>query len=103
MNEQTRYSRLAKYSTTAAGWVGKSLIVLTLLAALGFTQNFYGFDVRLNNGAPMVEVRLVLLNKMPHVSWHKAADFLGRLFHIQQPAQQACRCDEPAQSGRKTG
>jgi hypothetical protein len=91
MDMPTKINKITKFSTLAIAWIGKAAIFFVLVAVLGFTQNLYGVDVRLSTNTPMVQVRVILSDSMPHPSWRKVVNFTHSMFHPAAAHEQACR------------
>ncbi len=91
MDKQAKVGRMAKYSSLTVDWFGRVAIFLVLIAVLGFTQNLYGLDVRLSANAPRVQVRLVVFDSLPRISWRKLVNFAHALWDSSSSHEEACR------------
>jgi hypothetical protein len=104
MDVQKQVDKITKLAVLAGAWAGKFVIVLILIAVLGYAQGFYGVDVQLRSSTPIVQVHVVLFNGMPRLSWRKLVNFTGGLFHASSPSapashEQACRQSQKQQVG----
>jgi|GEM_PF-6068825 hypothetical protein len=103
MDSQAQVRQITKYSSVLALWVGKTAIVLALVAILGYTQGLYGVDVQLRSTTPMVQVHLIVSESMPHLSWRRLLNLGGGMLHASPVApashEQVCRQGQKQQIG----
>lgn len=104
MDAQAQVKQITHYSSSLAIWVGKSAIVLALVAILGYTQGLYGVDVQLRSTTPLVQVHLMMADSMSRLSWRHLLNLSGGMLHSSSPSapashEQACRQSQKQQVG----
>lgn len=81
-----RHNKITRLVSLTAETTAKVVVAVALVI---IARNFIGVDVRLNAVAPLVHVRLVVLENAPRLSLQRFVDYFGGLSR-QPQSHQVC-------------